>query len=199
MTHSNDTPTIDWSAIWDSLTWDDGTEDRARFQERLRVRAQQYAAPKRYTDDSPDDARAVLAFELGGERYSVDVMTVRRVRTIGRITRVPAIPGFYRGVVNVRGQVITVLDLRLFFDMPANGDDKIPPQELVVVQSGRLEIGLLAHNVLGVMMIPRAEIEPIDNVRYALGVTTDQLILLDVVHMFEDERLTLGSKDESQT
>jgi purine-binding chemotaxis protein CheW len=120
---------------------------------------------------------------------------VRRVRTIGRITRVPGIPRFYRGVVNVRGQVITVLDMRLFFEMPA-ADDTHPPQELVVVQSGRLEVGLLAHNVQGVRAVPRADIEPVDNIRYALGITIDQLVLLDVPRLFEDERLLVGSKDE---
>lgn len=196
MSDSDNHASIDWDAIWSSLTWDDAADDETRLRERLRLRARQYAAPKIQAGaPAAEAALSVLVFDLGGERYGVDVMTVRRVRTIGHITCVPGIPRFYRGVVNVRGQVITVLDMRLFFDMPA-GDDARPPTELVVVQSGRLEIGMLAHNVQGVIAVARSEIEPVDNIRYALGVTTDRLVLLDVPHLFEDERLLVGSKDE---
>ncbi len=187
---------IDWNAVWASFAWNDTVDDAARLRERLRLRARQYAAPKAQVEvPGAEVVLTVLVFELGGERYGVDVMNVRRVRPLGRITRVPGIPRFYCGVVNLRGQVITVLDLRLFFDMPAV-DSANPPQELVVAQAGRLEIGLLAHNVQGVIAVPRAEIETVDNIRYALGVTADHLVLLDVPRLFEDERLIVGSKDE---
>lgn len=197
MADSDAHTTIDWDAVWSSLTWDEAADDETRLRRRLRLRAQQYAAPTAQAGAAGAEAvRSVLVFELGSERYGVDVTSVRRVRTIGRITHVPGIPHFYRGVVNVRGQVITVLDARLFFDMPAADDDLHPPEELVVVEAGRLEIGLLAHNVQGVVAVPRAAIEPIDNIRYALGVTVERLVLLDIPHLFEDERLLVGSKDE---
>lgn len=188
---------VDWHAVWSSFAWDDAADDAARSRERLRLRARQYAAPKAQTEAaSAETALTALVFELGDERYGVDVTTVRRVRPLGHITRVPGIPPFYRGVVNVRGQVVTVLDLRLFFDIPV-ADGTNPPQELVVVQAGRLEIGLIAHNVQGVIAIPRAEIKAVEHIRYALGITAQQLVLLDVRRLFEDERLIVGSKDEA--
>jgi purine-binding chemotaxis protein CheW len=138
----------------------------------------------------------MLNFRLGDEYYGVDVMTVQSVRTIRRVTRVPGIPHFYRGVVNVRGQVITVLDLRLFFDVPVH-DEAIAPDELVVVKAAGLEIGLLAHNIEGVQAIPLDTVEPVENMRYAWGVTRNQLVLLDVERLLEDEQLVVGGADES--
>jgi purine-binding chemotaxis protein CheW len=185
---------IDWEAVWKSLNWDDlaGSEEAAH--ERLHQRALAYAAPPPKAD-ALEDAKTVLVFELSDERYGIDVMTVRSVRTISHITRVPGTPSFYRGVVNVRGQIVTVMDLRLLFEIVITADMS-SPDELIVVQANQLEIGLLAHNVEGVIAVPQADIEPVDNIRYALGVTTDRLVLLDIDRLFEDNRLIIGGKEE---
>jgi purine-binding chemotaxis protein CheW len=183
--------------IWERFATEFEKQDsQSALRDRLRQRAEQYAVPQRQVEDAaPEAARTVLRFDLGGEYYGVDVMVVRSVRTISRITRVPGTPVFYRGVVNVRGQVITVLDLRLFFDIPVT-DETSPPQELVVVQAGYLQIGLLAHNVTGVQQVPLAAVESVDNMRYAWGVTKEQLVLLDVERLLEDEHLVIGSQQD---
>jgi len=185
---------IDWDAVWKSLNWDDANGSEEASQARLHQRAQAYAAPPPKVDGL-EDAKTVLVFTLGEERYGIDVMTVRSVRTISHITRVPGTPAFYRGVVNVRGQIVTVMDLRLLFDI-STVDEKSAPDELIVAQANHLEIGLLAHNVEGVMTVPEADIEPVDNIRYALGVTVERLVLLDIDRLFEDSRLIVGGKDE---
>jgi purine-binding chemotaxis protein CheW len=155
-----------------------------------------YAAPSKRAEFAPEDVRTVLTFELGSEHYGVDVMAVRGTRTISRITRVPGTPPFYRGVVNVRGQVITVMDLRLFFGI-SSGEENMPPDELVVVRGAGLEIGLLAHNVEGVLTLPNEKFEPVDNMRYAIGVTKDRLVLLDVQRLLEDDQLVIGGQEEN--
>jgi purine-binding chemotaxis protein CheW len=185
---------IDWEAVWKSLNWDDLRGSEEAMQARLHQRALTYAAPPAKFE-TLDDAKTVLVFALGEERYGIDVMTVRSVRTISHITRVPGTPAFYRGVVNVRGQVVTVMDLRLLFDISIS-DEKSSPDELIVAQANQLEIGLLAHNVEGVMVVPQAEIEPVDNIRHALGVTVERLVLLDIDRIFDDSRLIVGGKDE---
>ncbi len=195
MTPSKPQRQIDWEAVWQTLNWDDETREKVAEANRLRQRAEQYAAPPREAKVD-DDALTVLAFELGGERYGVDVMLVRGVRSLTKIARVPGIPSFYRGVVNVRGQILTVLDLRAFFDIPAAGGDHMP-EELVTVRANDLEIGLLADSVIGVVTVPREAIVPSDNIRYALGVTADRLVLLNIEQMFEDDRLIVGGKDDA--
>jgi purine-binding chemotaxis protein CheW len=187
---------INWDEIWESFAWNDTADAEDAIAKRLQQRARQYAAPTRRLDVAAEDARTVLTFGLADERYGVDVMVVRGVRTINRVVRVPGTQPFYRGVVNVRGQVITVMDLRLFFDIPVR-DDLNAPDELVVVQAAGLEIGLLAHDVEGVAMIPTSEFEPVDNMRYAFGVTKNQLTLLDIQRLLEDDQLIVGGKEES--
>src|SRR5690606_24602682 len=132
---------------------------------------------------------------LGTEYYGVDVMQVHNVRNTGPITRVPGLPAFYRGVLNVRGQIITVLDLRLFFDIPVETTES-PPDELVVVRANGLEIGLLAHNIEGVQVVPQGQVEPAENMRYAFGITPQRRLLLDMTHLFQDDRLLVGGKDD---
>jgi purine-binding chemotaxis protein CheW len=193
MTASKPQRQIDWEAVWQTLNWDDETRSKVAEATRLRQRAEQYAAPPRQTKVVADDSYTVLTFELGSERYGLDVMLVRGVRSLTKIARVPGIPAFYRGVVNVRGQILTVLDLRAFFDIPVSDD--LEPDELVIVRANDLEIGLLAHSVNGVDSVPREAIAPADTIRYALGVTADRLVLLNIAQLFEDDRLIVHADD----
>ncbi|MFW5771673.1 MAG: chemotaxis protein CheW [Phototrophicaceae bacterium] len=193
MTTSDYSQSFDWKALWQEL---DGTNDDERreayFRERLRQRAEQYARPAASTDTTP--LYTVLVFDLGGEQYGVDVVRVRSVRPVGTISPVPGTPAFYPGVVNIRGQIITVIDLRLFFNIDASASQ--PPDELVVVRGSRLELGLLAHHVRGVTAIASDQLESIEDVRYARGVTPGGLVLLDINRMLEDDRLVIGGADD---
>jgi purine-binding chemotaxis protein CheW len=183
---------INFQAIWESLEWHDDTQ-LAAIQKRLRQRAQQYAAPIKERT-TPEDVENILSFRLGEEQYGVDVMLVRAVRPVTRITRVPSTPAFYRGVINVRGQILSVLDLRLFFEVSAN--EAHPPEELVIVRAIGLEIGLLAHHINGVISIPHGAIQSPGDTRFARGVTEDRLVILNVGQIFESDRLIIGGAEE---
>lgn len=182
---------IDWEAVWKSLDWDDGERYQAAETDRLQQRARQYAAGVKNKAELAGDSRSVLTFDLGKEQYGVDVMLVRGVRTISRIARVPGVPGFYRGVMSLRGRIITVMDLRFFFDIPVQ-DETTPPGELVIVRSNHLEVGLLAHQVNGVVSVSLSAIKPIEHMPYMLGVSGDRVVVLNIVQLFEDERLIVG-------
>ena len=187
---------IDWASLWKNLDWEDKEHQREAVLQRLHKRAVLYA---RAVEDAGivGDTRTMLVFQLGAETYAVDVMVVRGIRLLAemtKITRVPGAPRFYTGVVNIRGQITSVLDLRLFFDMTV--DEQTQPRELVVARSNKLEIGLLADHVEGVLTIPQETIEPLEDMRYALGVTMGRLIVLDIEQIFEDERLIIGGTDE---
>lgn len=196
MANDDQTPEehINWDAVRAELQWDDTRYAEQIEQSRLLQRARQYAADPVAGDDLDEQTLPVLVFDLGGERYGVDVMLVRGLRDLPHITPVPGSPHFYRGVVNLRGQIVTVMDLRPFFDM-ATGEET-PPAELVVVKSGRLEIALLAHHIHGVQSIPQDTVASTGEIRYTRGVTADRLVLLDIAALFEDERLIAGTPDE---
>lgn len=186
---------IDWETVWKSLNWDDEQRQQSVNAERLRQRAQHYAEPVKDQETVPEDARSVLAFELGQERYAIDVKFVRGIRSLGAIAHIPGSPNFYQGVINVRGQIITVVDLRNFFQIPSI-DDRDAPNEVVLVHAGKLEMALLAHHVMGVDSIPLSAIKPVEHMPYALGLTSEKTILLDVAQLFQDERLIVGGVNE---
>lgn len=187
---------IDWETVWNSLDWDDEHRYQADEAERLRQRARQYAAPAKIKAELAEDSRSVLTFELGKEHYGVDVMLVRGVRPASRIARVPGTPRFYQGVMNVRGRIITVMDLRYFFDIAPEAEAS-PPEEVILVQSNRLEIGLLAHQVNGMVSIPLADIRPVEHMPYMLGMTGGRIVVLNLVQLFDDERLIVGGLNTS--
>jgi purine-binding chemotaxis protein CheW len=190
----SDLDSVDWSQLLHELDWDNDTRHEEAVRTRLKQRAAQYASQSKITGEDAETTHTLLAFELSGERYGVEVVLVRHVRSIDKITPVPGIPSFYPGVVNIRGKVLTVLDLRQMFNMQV--DTAKPPQELVVVNVNALEIGVLVHHVQDVVTIRESEIEPLEDVRYARGMAPNRLIFLDFTRLFEDERLIVGGMDE---
>ncbi len=181
---------VDWEAVWKSLNWDDEKRQQSADHERLRQRAQHYAAPARMLEAAPENALTVLIFDLGGERYGVDVMRVRGIRPLGKVTPVPGTQNFYRGVINLRGQILTVLDLRLFFGV--REEEVIVPDEVVIARSFHLEMALLAHQVVGVQTIGADAVKAVEHMPYSQGITRDKVVLLDITRLFEDQRLILG-------
>ncbi len=187
-----DNLSIDWEAIWQSLDWDDTDRQQTAIKERLKQRASQYAQPSKQQQiyqQEQEEVYQLLTFDLGAERYGIDVTLVTRVRAIKKLTRVPGAPTFYRGVVNVRGQIITVLDLRILLSLGMDTTE-IPP-ELVVVKHNNLEIAILADHVSDVERIPVDVIEPVE-MQYARGVTLGRLVVLDIEQLLSDERLFVG-------
>jgi purine-binding chemotaxis protein CheW len=194
---SNSKIPFDLQKLWEELNQDETERYEQDLQKRLELRAEQYAIQAEASVSySEDEIVRVLSFRLGKERYAVDVAIVRGVRTIHKITRVPAAPIFYQGVVNIRGQIISVLDLRLFFGMRA---DELDKQELILIETADLFIGLLAEHIEEVQTIPLNSIAS-GHVNYARGVTKEQIIILDTDILLSDERLIVGGEkahDES--
>jgi purine-binding chemotaxis protein CheW len=188
--------TTNLNALWDELNQDDSQREQANLQMRLQQRAKQYATPqKQATTYAEEEVYQVLAFQLGKERYAIDVSYVRGVRPLETLTRVPGVPAFYRGVINVRGRLVSILDLRYFFNIPVDQSD-LPP-ELVLVETETLYLGLLAQHIEAVATIPRARVEAVD-MKYARGVTVERLVLLDIQTLFNDERLIVGGKADKK-
>lgn len=181
---------MDWQELLNQLDWQDATRQERALRNRLKERAQHYAMPKNTADREHADVLHVVTFRLGDERCALDVRAVRGVRSVDTITRVPSTPPFYRGVVNVRGQIISALDLQAFFDL---GGTPITPKELLVVESNQLTLAILTNRVEDVVTIARGAIEVMD-MRYALGVTRDRITVLDIDQITADDRLIVGGK-----
>lgn len=181
---------MNWQNVLHQLEWDDATRQERALHQRLKERARLYAQPKVDAEAELADALHVVAFMLGDERCALDVRSVRGVRSVEHITRVPSVPIFYRGVVNVRGQIISALDLRAFFGLDGA---PLSAREMLIVEAGTMTLAVLTERVEDVMSVPRSEVEPIE-MRYALGVTRSRTTILDMEQIAADSRLIVGGK-----
>jgi len=103
-----------------------------------------------------------LTFALGKEEYGVGILKVREIIGLMEITAVPHTLPHVKGVINLRGRVIPVLDLRLKFDMEAQAYNERTCIIVVEIQgeSGPIQVGMLVDSVSEVLNISRDEIEP---------------------------------------
>ncbi|KQV60895.1 hypothetical protein ASC95_05590 [Pelomonas sp. Root1217] len=114
---------------------------------------------------SPTGAVAAqyLSFALGNEVFAMDIRTVREIIQHGSITPVPLMPDFVRGIINLRGAVVPVIDLNARFNRPAA---RIGKKSCIIIfdasrQGERAELGLLVDAVSEVVEIPAEQIEPV--------------------------------------
>jgi len=144
---------------------------------------------------SPATAGKYLTFFLGAEEYGIAILKVQEIIGLLPITRVPRTPAFVRGVVNLRGRVIAIVDLRLKFDMPAA--EPGAKSCIIVVQANGAHLGLLVDRVSEVADIAAADIEPPPPLGAA--VRTDYLLGIGKsgprVRLLLDIDCVLGARD----
>lgn len=100
----------------------------------------------------------LLSFRLNDQEYSVDIMSVREIRGWTRATPLPHSPEHVRGVINLRGTVLPVVDLSIRLGMTPLEDDE--RKVIIVVQIGEQSIGLLVDAVSDILAMPVSELQP---------------------------------------
>lgn len=125
----------------------------------------------------------VLSFMLNGERYCVSMEYVREVTQLRHLTSLPGTPDFILGIISIRGRVISVTDLRVFFDLPRKG---LSDYNKIIVLSGEgMEFAVLADQVDGVSWQNLSHLTPPpDTIRgigkeFLIGVFPGPLILIN--------------------
>jgi purine-binding chemotaxis protein CheW len=102
--------------------------------------------------------RQLVVFELATEHYGVDIGAVQSIIKMETVTVVPRAPAFVEGVINLRGTVLPVLDLRLRFGLAA--EEATKDTRIVVVEIDGTEVGMVVNAVSEVLMVGDEEIEP---------------------------------------
>jgi len=152
-----------------------------------------------YDEDDEDTQRdKYLTFQLGDEQYGIEIRHVTEVVGLQKITSVPDMPEFVKSVINLRGQVIPVMDVRTRFRMPAREyDDRTC---VVVVNIQDTAIGLVVDEVEEVLDVPENQIEPPPRISQRAGsrfiqglgkVGETVKILLDVNKLLFTEELEI--------
>jgi purine-binding chemotaxis protein CheW len=158
------------------------------------------------------ETKQYLTFKLNDEVFGVDVAQVREILDYVKITKVPQTPDFMRGVINLRGSVVPVVDMNMKFGMPQN--EKTVNTCIVVVEvkldNDTTVIGALVDSVQEVFEIEPGNIEPAPRIGTKLktefikgmGKRDDKfIIILDIDKVFSSEELelvqdTIGYKPE---
>jgi purine-binding chemotaxis protein CheW len=114
------------------------------------------------TDELPGSTQQFLSFTLDGEAFAIDIRTVREIIQHGAVTPVPLMPDFVRGVINLRGAVVPVIDLQARFGRPPATLSKKTCIVIVdaVRDNERLELGLMVDAVSEVISLEPSQIEP---------------------------------------
>ncbi len=142
-----------------------------------------------------------VTFRLDGETYGINVMKVQEVLRMTEIAPVPGAPDYVVGIINLRGNVVTVIDTRKRFGlMPTEADDST---RIVIIESDSNIVGILVDSVAEVVNLRGSQIETAPNVgneessKYIQGVfsrTDDILILVDLnKFLSDDEWSDIGS------
>ena len=100
----------------------------------------------------------VVSFKLGSEEYGVDIAQVQEINRMVAVTHVPRAPQFMEGVINLRGQLIPIIDLRARFGMPRTEHTK--NTRIVVTEIGTKRVGMVVDSVSEVLRLPVEHIEP---------------------------------------
>ena len=117
---------------------------------------------------APEAARAAsapsqfISFAIGDDQYGVDIMAVREIKGWSEITHLPKQPDYVRGVLNLRGVIVPIIDLRCRFGQGLT--EATPLHIVIIVQIGSRQVGLLADRVLDIVSLDASEIQPVPRI-----------------------------------
>src|SRR6266851_8383645 len=160
----------------------------------LKRRAEQLAKLPLVADAG--DEIEVLVCSLGGERYAVETRHLRAVQWASGITPVPCTPGYVVGIVSVRGEIVTLLDLASMIGLSAMAakDDGAACPALLLGLPG-LRSGLVVDEVLGVERYKLNNLQPsLSGREFARGVGPANTVLLDLELLFSSGRFTISDE-----
>jgi purine-binding chemotaxis protein CheW len=159
----------------------------------LRARAMELA--REAEQETAEETMEIVEFLLAHEKYGIRSSYVREICPLKELTPVPCTPHFVLGIVNVRGQVLSVIDIKKFFDLPESGLTNL--NKVIILRNDKMEFGILADLILGVRSIPVSQIlaslPTLTGIReqYLKGVTKEHVVILDVENLLSDKRIVV--------
>lgn len=148
-----------------------------------------------------DELLQLVSFTIGQEEFGLDIQSIQEINRMVEVTHVPNAPDFVSGVINLRGKVIPIIDLRKRFGFPSKESDK--NTRIIVVELGNTIVGFVVDAVREVLRIPKSITEPPPPIiagigaEYvtAVGKLEDRLlILLDLERILQEkEKVQLAS------
>lgn len=190
---------IDWDEIRHRLEAADAAHEKGfspgpqETREILKARAEVLARMQAETET--EGLVEIVEFQLANEYYAIASCYIREVYPIKDYTPLPGTPPFVLGLINVRGQIVSVIDIRKFFDLPEKGIGDL--NKVIIIHDDKMEFGVLADSIVGVRNIALNEIQPppptLTGIReeYLMGVTRERTVVLDAARLLSDKNIVV--------
>ncbi|MCY9871715.1 chemotaxis protein CheW [Vibrio barjaei] len=156
--------------------------------------------------NEPTEAKEYLTFWLGEEYYGIDILTVQEIRTYGQVTAIANMPEYIKGVMNLRGVVIPIVDMRLKFNLP-----NISYHDMTVVIILNIDqriVGIVVDSVADVLLLNNVDVQsPPDfssalDTKYIQGLASQDELMLILIHikkLMNSQDMALFDKIESDS
>jgi len=142
----------------------------------------------------------VVEFLLAHERYALELDFIREIYPLKEYTPLPCTPNFVLGIINVRGQILSIVDLKKFFGLPEKGFTDL--DRILILRSDGKEFGILADEILGVRSIPVSDIQPslptLSGIhdKFLKGVTIERIVVLNGEKILSDPDIVVHEEME---
>jgi purine-binding chemotaxis protein CheW len=201
----DDNGPVDWKKVKSRMNSTSARMDEERnlsAAEKLRIlraRTKDLAAITR-VDEQIEDGLEVILFRLADETYGIERNCITEVYPLTDVTPLPCTPAYVVGLINVRGEIKTLIDIRKFFNLPEKGLSE--HSRVILVETHAMEAGILADDILGISSLSRKDIQTFlasltdKRAEYTKGVSTGQVVILDIDRILSDEKIIVDESVE---
>jgi len=140
----------------------------------------------------------VVEFILAPEKYAIDGSLVSEVLPLNNLTIIPGVPSFITGIMNIRGKITSIVNLKRFFNLKEKGLTAL--SKILVIKHQLMEFGIVTDEIIGINQLDIGSLSPPpvtlqgEGAGYILGVTPEGTILLDAVAILSDNALIINQK-----
>lgn len=192
--------TIDWNDVHARMQNAEGALKRgfqpSREQKNKILKERAKTLAQEEIKETQREEIEVVEFLLAHERYAFETAYVREVYPLKELTPLPGTPPFILGITNVRGQIVSVVDMKKFFELPEKGLTDL--NKIILLHSDKMEFGVLADVITGVRKLFVDELQlalpTLTGIReeYLKGVTKERVVVLDAGEILSDEKIVVN-------
>ncbi|OGU55938.1 MAG: hypothetical protein A2V66_18480 [Ignavibacteria bacterium RBG_13_36_8] len=150
------------------------------------------------TEEIQEDCLEVLQFKLNEETYAFETDNVKEVIKMKEIISLPSTPDFLKGIVNIRGEILSILDLKKLLNLPDKETASV--HKIIVIRQLNRILGFLTDEVMGTYRIPRKNLQTslptldAGKQKYLKGISPDRVIILNANNILNDNNLIIAEE-----
>ena len=191
---------FDWNEVHRSLEKFQSMIEQDDFISEAETKKILHARAHLLSNDTKDQFNneaeiEILEFTLAEERYAIETSFVREVYSLKDLTTLPCVPSFILGIVNIRGEIVSIIDTKRFFELPAKGLTNL--NKAIILTSEHMTFGILADEIVGTRNISKTDIQvsipTLTGIRdaYLHGIISNHTAILDASKILTDKNLLI--------